>query len=815
MYFEIYDWDNLIKRGQGKDILNEIEWEHEIMSVPTLDLTLPIEYADYIKGREEFKLFVNDKVFWGIVKDHNINHAERTIELHIEHVVSEWEYRQISVNRAIQDRNINTVYKGAKTTTKGIESITASNFSITQKTFNKATNKQLIQYAYARAWNNKNGDNIPIVDVDAKLIETESTKKDLGKADAVPVKTKGEAVVDYARKFLGTPYVWGGESLTKGCDCSGFTMQVFRHFGINLPHYDADQRSYGTKVDPKDIQAGDLMCYYGHVAIVVDKNHIIHSSTGYNGKSGVMIRPNPFYRKVATIRRLVGSKDDKSKTRQYSDKGYGSKKLIGREVSAVFTAYYPGENGDYKDAQGHKLKASNMTCAAPPEVDMGSFVQITEFSPKYGGYLGKIYKVTDRKSSAKIVDGVYHLKILVGSKATADKFGKRQGKIILGDKKPTYKYEGNSGSTSSNSSKYEVTFFTANGTSISVEMTIADEYKTESASEASIIDNIEDIFGDMNMAYPGWRIDYQDDSASRMVDYVYSRQNKLEALTKTMELTPDLFWRVGFTNEKLIEIGKFGQKKNHIISLKPPGRNNSMILTEPTVDWDYENVVNVATVFSEKSDTGMSSMTLREVYNDPSLQEKGFPVVILRANANNERNYSSYTVQFPSLAPNNELEYAILDEESIKAEAGYLIEGTYAFTDLAPTNTDTDDTGKKKTKKITDAKRKKAAQKAYHAGIRKLKQARRSHTVDTDVTQLPNIINVGDQVRLIYDSSLWNLEACTNYWKKLININNEVGVSDSWWYVTRVNYRIHGDLSEVNSITLAKMLKVERESDNQ
>ena len=123
MYFEIYDWDTLIKRGKGEDILNEIEWENELMTVPSLTLTLPISYAEYIKGREEFKLWVNGKVFWGIVKDHNLNKADETLELQIEHVVSEWEYRQISVNHAIQDNDLNIVYKGAKTVKKNGEDI--------------------------------------------------------------------------------------------------------------------------------------------------------------------------------------------------------------------------------------------------------------------------------------------------------------------------------------------------------------------------------------------------------------------------------------------------------------------------------------------------------------------------------------------------------------------------------------------------------------------------------------------------------------------------------------------------------------------
>ena len=63
--------------------------------------------------------------------------------------------------------------------------------------------------------------------------------------------------------------------------------------------------------------------------------------------------------------------------------------------------------------------------------------------------------------------------------------------------------------------------------------------------DPSVVDQIGDIYNDANFAYPGWQIDFQDDSDSQMIDYVYSRQNKLEALTQTMELTENLWWRVG------------------------------------------------------------------------------------------------------------------------------------------------------------------------------------------------------------------------------------------------------------------------------
>ncbi|MCI5595239.1 MAG: C40 family peptidase [Lachnospiraceae bacterium] len=118
-----------------------------------------------------------------------------------------------------------------------------------------------------------------------------------------PSKTTGSAIVAYAKKFVGNPYKWGGTSLTKGADCSGFTQSVFKHFGYSLPRTSASQRSAGTKVSSlKKAKAGDLICYYGHVAIYMGSNKIIHASSA---KTGIKISTNAAYRKIASIRRIV------------------------------------------------------------------------------------------------------------------------------------------------------------------------------------------------------------------------------------------------------------------------------------------------------------------------------------------------------------------------------------------------------------------------------------------------------------------------------------------------------------------------------
>lgn len=111
----------------------------------------------------------------------------------------------------------------------------------------------------------------------------------------------GQAVADYACQFVGNPYVWGGESLTGGADCSGFIKAVYAHFGVSLPHSSYSLRSVGTAVSPSQMQAGDIVCYDGHVALYIGGGRIVHAS---NSKTGIIISSNYAYRKVVAIRRI-------------------------------------------------------------------------------------------------------------------------------------------------------------------------------------------------------------------------------------------------------------------------------------------------------------------------------------------------------------------------------------------------------------------------------------------------------------------------------------------------------------------------------
>lgn len=99
-------------------------------------------------------------------------------------------------------------------------------------------------------------------------------------------------LVEYAKQFLGNPYVWGGTSLTKGADCSGFVMSVFKKYGVKLSHSSRAQANEGTKINTADLLPGDLVFYanssgtINHVAIYIGGGQVIHAS---NPKTGIRI----------------------------------------------------------------------------------------------------------------------------------------------------------------------------------------------------------------------------------------------------------------------------------------------------------------------------------------------------------------------------------------------------------------------------------------------------------------------------------------------------------------------------------------------
>ncbi len=120
-------------------------------------------------------------------------------------------------------------------------------------------------------------------------------KADLATAVTMTELIYGQGVSDvrvdlcqYAKQFLGNPYVWGGTSLTKGADCSGFVLSVFAKYGISLPHHSGSQANCGTKISASELQPGDLVFYakggtINHVAIYIGGGQVIHASSPKTG----------------------------------------------------------------------------------------------------------------------------------------------------------------------------------------------------------------------------------------------------------------------------------------------------------------------------------------------------------------------------------------------------------------------------------------------------------------------------------------------------------------------------------------------------
>lgn len=118
-----------------------------------------------------------------------------------------------------------------------------------------------------------------------------------------------QSIVDFALQYVGNPYVHGGNSLTEGTDCSGFTSLVFAEFGYSLSRTPSGQlSSNGTKIEYSAIRPGDIICYTSngktctHVAIYIGDGQIVHAA---NSKKGI-ITNNADYSTIIGVKNIIG-----------------------------------------------------------------------------------------------------------------------------------------------------------------------------------------------------------------------------------------------------------------------------------------------------------------------------------------------------------------------------------------------------------------------------------------------------------------------------------------------------------------------------
>ena len=146
--------------------------------------------------------------------------------------------------------------------------------------------------------------------VSAEYVEVTS---ELGTAITMTELLYGQGVSDirvdicqYAKEFLGNPYVWGGTSLTKGADCSGFVLSVFKKYGVSLPHSSVAQANCGTTIKVSEAKPGDLIFYgngksINHVAICIGNGQVIHASSP---KTGIKISNISYRSPIKAVRIL-------------------------------------------------------------------------------------------------------------------------------------------------------------------------------------------------------------------------------------------------------------------------------------------------------------------------------------------------------------------------------------------------------------------------------------------------------------------------------------------------------------------------------
>ena len=143
--------------------------------------------------------------------------------------------------------------------------------------------------------------------VDVQYALTEAIKFSPMEETANQQASLRSKIVNYALKFVGNPYVWGGTSLTNGADCSGFTQSVLRNFGIRVPRVSREQANTGKGIKSSDMRPGDLIFYtnskgtINHVAMYIGNGQIVHAASR---RSGIKIATWN-YRTPAKIRNVI------------------------------------------------------------------------------------------------------------------------------------------------------------------------------------------------------------------------------------------------------------------------------------------------------------------------------------------------------------------------------------------------------------------------------------------------------------------------------------------------------------------------------
>ena len=146
----------------------------------------------------------------------------------------------------------------------------------------------------------------PVVVEEEQVVEEEVIPVNTASYDTNIDSDTASSVVAYALQFVGNPYVYAGNSLTNGTDCSGFTMLVFAHFGISLPRSAGDQITAGRAVSVDSMQPGDLVLhgyngYVTHAALYIGDGQVVHA---LNQNAGIVVT-SAYIMPIVAVRRVL------------------------------------------------------------------------------------------------------------------------------------------------------------------------------------------------------------------------------------------------------------------------------------------------------------------------------------------------------------------------------------------------------------------------------------------------------------------------------------------------------------------------------
>lgn len=293
---------------------------------------------------------------------------------------------------------------------------------------------------------------------------------------------------------------------------------------------------------------------------------------------------------------------------------------------------------------------------------------------------------------------------------------------------------------------------------------------------------ISDLMVDPDTAYQEvlWDVRVIDDYD---IEYEFSRETKLEALNKIINMTPDINYRVSRTEDRVLEIAKFGEQKNYMIT-------SDNMLGGVTIEENMSDIINVAVSYGDRNDGGATSVTLRDVSADVSLQDPNFPVYITGKKINTAAPPVGYS--YTEYAPNNVHEYAVVDLVGLEQEDGDIYEGTFTMNDVTPLEEDGEE--------ISNEDRIAASKVIYERTVRKLIHSRRNPRITVSTYDLPIWVNVGDMIRFVLNNTDSRFDECVGF------ITEDVVQYDKWVYVLNIDITTDAGGNIMYAVTLSETL---------